>query len=102
MAYIAYKDMSIEQKKQAHRWAAKFGTNVENCPMNPVIGIITNREDVPHISDIDYEILTKGDVESVYDITDAMREAWVKAIKRDKIDPDTMNGVKATFTATRG
>ena len=94
---VPYKDMTPKQKKQAHRWAEIWDSVPEKCPMHPVLGAITNREDVPHLTDIDYQMVSTHVVESACDITDAMRDAFVKAMKRDKIEPDTMDGVKATF-----
>lgn len=99
---IAYKDMNAKQKKRAEAWAKKWGSTPEKCPMLLKSGIIiTNRKDVPHISDEDYDILTKHGVDSLDEITDEIREDYRESLK-DLPSDEEMEHVKAKFAARRG
>ena len=83
---IRYEDMNETQRKRANEWAHKWGSEPEKCPMLPSGLIVTNRKNVPHISDEDYNIITKFEVDSVYDITDAIREAYRKEMAELEAD----------------
>ena len=101
---IAYANTTEEQKKRAEKWAKRWGTTPDKCPMHRKTGnIITNREDVPHVSDLDYEIMTKEDgIECLADITDEIREDFLAAMKRDRISDEDREAAKAGLAAMRG
>lgn len=97
---IAYANMTPEQKKKAEAWAKKWGSTPERCPMTQSGMIITNRKNVPHISDEDYEILTKHGVDCLADITDAIRAEYRESLK-DLPSKEEMGHVKKMFASLR-
>ena len=98
---IAYKDMTPAQKKKAEKWSKWFGIPVEEIPMTKKTGmIIINREDCPHLSDVDYALVREG---FDYDeITDELREDYLESLKRDKLSDEDKKHAAAGLAARRG
>ena len=97
---IKYADMTPEQKQRAEKWAKRWGTTPDKCPMTK-LGIITSPKSVPHVSALDYDIMTKGDVEYLSEITDEVRKEWLEELERDLPSKEEMEHVKATFASLR-
>jgi len=96
---IAYKDMDAKQKKLAEKISKKWGIPVEKVPMTKNGLVIINRKDVPHLSDIDYNLVREG--LHWDEITDEHREAYIESLK-DLPSKEEMDRVKAKFAANRG
>lgn len=95
---IAYKDMTPQQKKIAEKVARKWGIPVERVPMTKNGLVIINRSLVPHLSDVDYNLIREG---LHYDeITNAHREEYLESLK-DLPSKEEMEHVKATFASLR-
>lgn len=98
---IPYSKMTPEQREAAEAWADKWGSVPEKCPMSKSGQIRTNRKNVPHISDEDYEILTKHDKTlKLADITDKIREEYRESLK-DLPSKEEMGRVKKVFASLR-
>lgn len=97
---IKYEDMTREQKQKAERWAKRWGTTPDKCPMTK-LGIITSPKSVPHVSALDYDIMTKGDVKYLSEITDEVRKEWLEELERDLPSKEEMEHVKKTFASLR-
>lgn len=84
---IAYKDMTPKQKKLAEKISRRYGIPVEKVSMTRLTGmIIVNREDCPHLSSVDYNLVREG---LHYDeITDAHREEYLESMKHLPDDED--------------
>ena len=98
---IPYSKMTPEQREAAEAWADRWGSTPERCPMSKSGQIRTNRKNVPHISDEDYEILTKHGVKRLADITDQIREEYRESLK-DLPSKEEMGRVKKVFASLRG
>ena len=97
---INYADMTPDQKQRAEKWAKRWGTTPDKCPMTK-LGIITSPKSVPHVSALDYDIMTKGDVEYLSEITDEVRKEWLEELERDLPSKEEMEHVKKTFASLR-
>ena len=78
---IPYDAMTPEQQSRARRWAEKWGMEPEECPMHPVLGIITGKAAViERIGREAYSIIQKGSkngyVDSYAGITDEVRRRY--------------------------
>ena len=90
MARILYANMNAEQKAKAEAWAEAWNAKPEDCRMHPVLGIVTNREHVPHLTDEEYDILSKGSDEGYVDryaeITEEVRAFYRSEMAKLKGD----------------
>ena len=92
---IKYEDMTATEKRKAEKWATRWGTSPKRCRMTRTGLIITNRNDFPELSDVDYNLIREGIHRS--DITDAMREEYIESMKEVPSDRE-MERVKAAFS----
>ena len=98
---IAYKNMTPAQKKLAEKISRRYGMPVEEVSMTRKTGmIIVNREDCPHLSDVDWALIREG---LHYDeITDEHREEYLEALERDRISDEDKKRAAAGLAALRG
>lgn len=95
---LAYAEMTSEQKKLAEKISRKWGIPAEKVPMLYNGLVIISRRDVPHLSDVDYNLVREG---LHYDeITDEHRAAYLEALK-DLPSDEEMERVKAGMAAGR-
>jgi len=78
---IAYADMSKAKKKQAEALSEKWGIPAEKFIWHPVTGFVVNREMMTHLTDEEYDIISKHYAEGVDDIDDDARDAYRKGIE---------------------
>lgn len=95
---IKYEDMTREQKRIAEKISRKWGIPVEKVPMTKSGLVIINRKDVPHLSDVDYNLVREG--LHWDEITDEHREEYLESLK-DLPSKEEMKHVKATFASLR-
>jgi len=96
---IAYKDMTPTQKKLAEKISRKWGIPVEKVPMTKNGLVIISRKLVPHLSDVDYNLVREG--LHWDEITDAHREEYLESLK-DLPSDEEMEHAKKTFASLRG
>lgn len=98
---IAYANMTEEQKKLAQKISRRYGIPVEKVSITKKTGMaIINREDCPHLSDVDYNIVREG--LHWDEITDAHREEYLEELERDRISDEDLEAAKAGLAAMRG
>lgn len=91
---IAYADMTKAKKKQAEAFAEKWGIPAEKVVWHPVTGFLANREMMSHLSDEDYDIISKHYAEGVDDIDDEAREAYregIREARESKLEAGTVD-----------
>ena len=77
---IAYADMTKAKKKQAEAFAEKWGIPAEKVVWHHLTGFKADRKTMSHLSDEDYNIISKHYAEGVDDIDDEAREAYREGI----------------------
>lgn len=98
---IAYANMTEEQKMRAERWAKKWCTTPDKCPMTLSGRIVTSPKNVPHVSKLDYDIMTKEHMKCLADITDEVRKEFLEALERDRISDEDLEAAKAGLASLR-
>lgn len=84
---LEYANMTAEQKKRAEAWGEKWGRPATECPMTENGLIITNMKALlKHMTQEDYNIVSKHWVEKVSDITDEVREQYRADMAQLKAD----------------